>query len=71
MAEGVQDVAVGVMWLGPCRRMPVCCFEGVLQHAFTLRSPADSLPHFSPPGDGFGIFLTNICKKPIIKVISF
>lgn len=28
MAEGVQDVAVGVMWPGPCRRMPVCCFEG-------------------------------------------
>ena len=67
MAEGVQDVAVGVMWPGPCRRMPVC----VLQHAFTLRSPADSLPHFSPPGDGFGIFLTNIFQKPIIKVISF
>ena len=28
MAEGVQDAAVGVMWPGPCRRMPVCCFEG-------------------------------------------
>lgn len=28
MAGGVQDVAVGVMWPGPCRRMPVCCFEG-------------------------------------------